>query len=937
MLDKTISHYRIAQKLGSGGMGVVYRAADLSLGRDVALKFLPESVAADPQATERFRREARAAAALNHPNICGIYEIDEFEGRPFIAMELLEGQTLRERIVLGVGHSPPRARPPATHGAQKGIPLEIHDLLDIAVQMADALEAAHAKGIIHRDVKPGNIFIATGGHTPQVKILDFGLAKLTVAQVQRSRVAAGGADGSTHDTPAEDTPQDSPTQSLFPDDLTSPGASVGTVSYMSPEQARGEELDPRTDLFSFGAVLYEMATGRQAFYGATTALIHDAILNRSPAPATTVNPLVPLRLEEVIDKALEKDREVRYQHASDMGADLKRLRRDLESGRAPTLLTIAERDAFTAPVRRADQQEDPREKKKRPLGPIAALLVFAVALAYWLSRPAPPPRVLGYTQLTHNAEAKVNVSFSPPRIVTDGSRLYFLKTVAGRSAIAEVSTTGGDVALLPTQFPNVALWDISPDHSQLLVSGSISDLNRENPLWIVPLPAGTPRRFDDVTGHDASWSPDQRRIVYARGTGLFLAQNDGASPRKLATVPGVLWWPRWSPDGGKIRFTVVDEAGTSSLWEVGSDGSNLHRLLEGWNKPAAECCGSWTPDGHYYLFQSTRDGTTGIWALRETRGIFSRGSGLPVELTAGPIHYLSPVPSLDGKELFVIGDQPKGELTRYDAKIARFVPFLSSISAQGVSFSKDGQWVAYSTYPETTLWRSRVDGSDRLQLTSPPLVTHQAYWSPDGKNVAFMGAEPGKRWQVYVVSADGGDPRVVTPGDRNHGDPSWSPDGNSLAFGALPYFEPDNAGGVFIRDLKSGKISKLPGSEHMFAPHWSPDGRFIDAQIANSQEQRLFDLQTQKWQELTSGIYVGYPNWSHDGKYIYFDSEIGDRSGFYRVRISDRKVEQLVGFENVRRVVGTFGSWGGLAPDDSPLLLRDTSTQEIYALNVDVR
>jgi eukaryotic-like serine/threonine-protein kinase len=928
LLDKTISHYRIVQKLGSGGMGVVYRAEDLALGRHVALKFLPEAVAADPQATERFRREARAAAALNHPNICGIYEIDEYEGRPFIAMELLEGQTLRERIATGSGRAAPPARPPAAHGAQRGVPLEIHDLLDIGIQIADALEAAHAKGIVHRDIKPGNIFITTLGQVQQVKVLDFGLAKLSVAKGQRVGVSAGGGDGSTHDTP-EDTPQDSPTLSLSPADLTSPGASVGTVSYMSPEQARGEELDSRTDLFSFGAVLYEMATGRQAFYGATTALIHDAILNRSPAPATTVNPLVPLHLEQVIDKALEKDRQVRYQHASDLGADLKRLKRDLESGRAPTLLTVAERAAFTVPAR--------REEKKLPLGLIAVAVVAGLALLYWLTRPAPPPKVLSYTQLTVDAQAKVNVSFSPPRIVTDGSRLYFLKTVEGRSALAEVSTMGGDVALLPTQFPNVALWDIAPDHSQLLVSGSISDLNRENPLWTVPLPAGTPRRLDDVTGHDASWSPDQQRIVYARGTDLFVAQSDGTNPRKLATVSGVLWWPRWSPSGKMIRFTVVDEAGTSSIWEVGSDGSSPHRLLEGWNKPANECCGSWTPDGHYYVFQSTRDGATGIWALRGAHGIFGRRSGAPVELTAGPIHYLSPVPSLDGKELFVIGDQPKGELTRYDVKSGQFVPFLTSVSAQGVSFSSDGQWVAYSSYPDGALWRSRIDGSERLQLTSPPLVTHQAYFSPDGKSLAFMGAEPGKSWQVYVVPADGGEPRRVTLPDRNHGDPTWSPDGNSLAFGALPYFEPDNAGGIFILDLKTGKISKLPGSEQMFAPHWSPDGRLIDAQIANSQQQMLFDLQTQKWQVLTSGIYVGYPNWSHDGTYIYFDSEIGDKAGFYRVRVSDRNVERLVDFKNVRRVVGTFGSWGGLAPDDSPLLLRDTSTQEIYALNVDLR
>ncbi len=925
LLDKTISHYRIVQKLGSGGMGVVYRAEDLTLGRNVALKFLPEAVAADPHAVERFRREARAAAALNHPNICGIYEIDEFEGHWFIAMELLEGQSLRERISAGAsGRATGQGHAPGPHGAHRGVSLPIYELVTLAIQIADALAAAHAKGIVHRDIKPGNIFIASRGESPQVKVLDFGLAKLNVGlDVQTT---GDGRDGDSQGALFDE----SPTQSFNPENLTSPGASVGTVSYMSPEQARGEELDPRTDLFSFGAVLYEMATGRQAFFGATTALIHDAILNRAPVPLTVSNPQMPLRLEVIVDKALEKDREVRYQHASELEADLKRLKRDMESGRtAAASMSASEKAAFTAPIPRKAQ-----DQRKWPLGLIAIVFLAVIALLYAYARPLPAPQVLRYEQLTHDAHAKVNVSFSPPRIVTDGNRIYFLKTSEGRSAIAEVSTGGGDAAVMPTEFPNVALWDIAPDHAQLLVSGSISDLNRENPLWIVPLPAGTPRRLDDATGHDASWSPDQQQIVYARGTGLYVAQSDGSNPRTVATMPGVLSWPRWSPAGKAIRFTVVDEAGTSSIWEVGADGSKLRRLLEGWNKSAAECCGDWSPDGRYYFFQSTHNGSTGIWAEREPSGILRRRPAPPVELTAGPINYLSPVPSLDGGKLFVIGDQPKGELTRYDAKSGEFVPFLSGISAQGVNFSKDGQWVAYSTYPEGTLWRSRIDGSERLQLAPSRLVTHQADWSPDGKSVAFMATEPGKSWQVYVVPADGGAPRIVSPQDRNHGDPSWSPDGTSLAFGALPYFEPDNVGGVFILDLNTNQISKLPGSEQLFSPHWSPDGRYIAAQTNDSMKQLLWDVKGQKWQVLTSGFNIGYPSWSRDGKYIYFDVEVGEPAGFRRVRVSDGNVERLVDFKNVRRVVGTLGSWGGLAPDDSPLLLRDTSTQEIYALDV---
>ncbi len=370
LTGKTVSHYRVLEKLGGGGMGVVYKAEDLKLGRFVALKFLPEELSKDPQALERFKREARAASALNHPNICVIHDIDAYEGQPFIAMEFLEGQTLKHLIAIGAGLAPPRT--------QQAALLPVDRLLDLAIQIADALDAAHSKGIVHRDIKPANIFVIPRGGTVQAKILDFGLAKLTGPLTPRpSPQGRGGR--------AEGGAGEGATASIEPDHLTSPGVALGTVAYMSPEQARGEELDARTDLFSFGVVLYEMATGRPAFPGETSAVIFNGILSRAPVPPLRLNPDLPVKLEEIINKCLEKDREVRYQTASDLRADLKRLKRDTDSGRSAAYEAAVPGSAAST-ERAVPLRETPRRWLRRSwlmagLG-IAAILVLVLA-AVW--------------------------------------------------------------------------------------------------------------------------------------------------------------------------------------------------------------------------------------------------------------------------------------------------------------------------------------------------------------------------------------------------------------------------------------------------------------------------------------------------------------------------------------------------------------------------
>ncbi len=858
-------------------MGVLYRAQDLRLGRQVALKFLPGELARDKVTLERFRREAQAASALSHPNICTIYDIGEEGGLPFIAMEMLEGQTLRQRLAAG--------------------PFGADELLEIAVQIADALDAAHSKGIIHRDIKPSNIFLNTRG---TAKILDFGVAKL------KNPDSGEQSDGLPAAEPgSEILAADELTRSRAHKELTQTGVALGTASYMSPEQARGEEVDARSDIFSFGAVLYEMATGRQTFAGSTTAVIFHAILDRDPIPAAPLTAGLPPELLPIIRRMLEKDLSRRYQTAASLLADLKLLKRDSLSGRPAAQVPAASpRRVWLAPV-------------------VFAALLAAGMLAYIFRPLLPPPRITGSVRITHDGAVKGGM-------VTDGTRIFF--TEAGK--LFQVPVGGGDVQPLATNLENVSIADISPDHSKLLVLSCLV-FAEDCDVWTVPSLGGAARRLGGLKAHDAAWSADGLRLAYAAVDGLHVAAADGSGGTLIAAMShGTISAPRWSPEGRRLRFTFVDAATRSStLWEVWPDGTHLRALNLAMDTPATECCGNWTPDGRYYVFVSAQGGTENVWATAEANSWFHKVRHEPVQLTVGAANTFNPLPSADGQRLFVNAVQARGELVRYDDSTYDFVPYLNGISATGLGFSKDGQWVAYTAYPEGTLWRMRSDGSERVQLTSSPLVAYMPRWSPDGAQIAFMGEIPGKPWQVYLIAADGGNPQQLAPGDRDQADPGWSPDGRQLVYGgqALPA-DQASQNTIHIIDLHTRSETILPGSETMWSPRWSPDGRYIATMSNNTQQLNLYDFSTRKWSEVAK-IAIAYPQWSRKGDYLYFMSNVSSVQVLHRLRLADRKMETVTGLAGFHQPAGLLGDWMGLSPQDAPLFLRDSGTMDIYRLD----
>jgi serine/threonine protein kinase/Tol biopolymer transport system component len=897
MAGRRLGAYKLVKQIGQGGMAAVFLAvrADDEYQKEVAIKLVqPRSDSHD--LLNRFRNERQTLAGLDHPNIVKLLDGGSTpEGLPFLVMDYVEGSAVDDYC--------------------DRLKLHIDERLALFSKICEAVQYAHQKGVIHRDLKPSNILVTADG-TP--KLLDFGIAKVL--------------------EPTAGMPL-----------VTQTGTRCMTPAYASPEQVRGKAVTPTTDIYSLGVVLYELLTGHRPYRlkEHTPAEIERAICEQEPeTPSTAVSrvesetssdgsPAIKtpelvsqtregqpeklrrrLRgdLDNILLKALCKEPERRYGSVQEFAQEIDR--------HLSHLPVAARRSSLAYRASKFVR----RHKSEVSTVVVTTAIVAIAILAYWVTRPLPPPKVSGYVQVSDDRQQKLGFagSFSLP-LVTDGPRLYLTENENLLFKLAQVSTGGGDTVRIPCPVGDPQLFDISPDKSQLLVGGYTP---AEMPLWILPPLGGPPRRLDGLLGHDATWTPDGENIVYANGNELLVVSSREGEPRKLVTLPGPARWLRWSPDGTRLRFTLNDpKSDSNSLWEVAADGTHPHPILTGFNDPPAECCGNWTPDGRYYIFQSTKNNRTHIFAIQEKSGLFRRVMDRPTQLTAGPLNYYAPLPSADGKRLFVVGSQPRGELSRLDSKTQQFAPYLSGSSIIGLDFSRDGEWVAYVTFPEGSLWRSKVDGSQQAQLTFPPMQVFLPRWSPDGKRIAFAATIPGKLESVYLITAEGGQAEQVAK-DQNNEDVGWSPDGSQLVFGlAAPFGAAVPT--IQLLNLKTHERSTLPGSQGLFSPRWSPDGGYIAAITSDNASLRLYEVATQKWVELAK-LPMGYPSWSRDSKYIYFDSG-GDSPAFYRVRVSDQKLEQLVRLTNIRRA-GNDG-WTGLALDDSPLLLRDVGTEEIYALD----
>jgi len=878
MIGQVISHYRILEKLGGGGMGVVYKAEDLKLGRPVALKFLPEEVSRDPQAIERFRREARAASALNHAHICTLYEVDSHSSTQFLAMEYLDGQTLKHRI------------------GGKRLKLEL--VLDWGIQVADALEAAHAEGIIHRDLKPANIFVTRRG---QIKVLDFGLAKLLP---QKQRVPAGVSGQATEDL------------------ITSPGMALGTVVYMSPEQARGEEVDARSDLFSLGSVLYEMLSGRLAFPGATSAIVFDAILNRQPQRLLGVCPDLPPKLEEVVGKLLEKDVELRYQSAAELRTDLRRLKRDIESGRtsamasAPAVAALSRRSLWRSPA-------------------VAAMALAAVALgglAMWvLTRSqrrvsAPAPALAGVARLTHDPGISEWPTWSP-----DGSLLAFASNRNGNFEIYVRRVEGGQEVNVTNDPAQDFQPAFSPDGNWLAFVSTRSSRTGMikigsafafefrtfgGDVWVTPALGGQARRVA-VDGNFPAWHPEGKKIAYVSGPedhrSILEASIEGGAPRTVLDPSRSSWEIdriQYSPHGRWISFETNSPAERIFLLPAG--GGKPVQVLEGINH-VWEASGK----GMYYIRRDPAGGTRLQWTeMDEERGQ-PRGGEQTVAVLTGILRDLAI--ARDGRQLAASEMEGSMNLTRLPLKPGGGAPAgpeqqltVGHVIDRYPAYSQDGKRIAFVSdrLGAEQIWILDIDTKrqERLQLPGQDLGETGAIWTPDGRRLLVMRVYSNGP-ALWLVAVDGSHAEELQPPGPGLGEnASFTPDGRTL-------FYNDRVNGIrqiFTLDLQTRQKRQLTSSaadKYNMLP--SPDGRWIVFASNAGGSLQLWKMPASggEVQRLTSGNdRIRHEFFSPDGRWLYFQP---NHLNIYRMPAGGGRAQRVTNFPEA----GLFLEEPTISPD----------------------